>query len=136
MDSIDARPCNTRLSRGNGTGRVFTGLAIIVVGLVFLADNFGIRLPLFAWQNWWALFIIVGAAAPLDRALQRYRNVGTLDAQVVNSLLSALAIVMVALMFLLDLSFGRWWPLFLILGGLHMLVSNWLGEGGHEGDTK
>ena len=118
MDSIDARPCNTRLSRGNGTGRVFTGLAIIVVGLVFLADNFGIRLPLFAWQNWWALFIIVGAAAPLDRALQRYRNVGTLDAQVVNSLLSALAIVMVALMFLLDLSFGRWWPLFLILGGL------------------
>jgi hypothetical protein len=43
---------------------------------------------------------------------------------VLRSLLTAAVIVMVALMFILELSWQRWWPLFVIYGGLWMLVGS------------
>jgi hypothetical protein len=46
-------------------------------------------------------------------------------------MISALAVVAVALIFLLDASFGKWWPIFLVIGGLSMLVS-----GGRHNDRK
>lgn len=110
--------------------RAATGLVVIVVGVLFLLRNLGISLPFMQLHNWWALFILLGAIPSLAYAVQRYRSVGQADYRVLHSLLTAAAVVMVAVLFLLDLSWERWWPLFVIYGGLWMFV-----RGGRRGDA-
>ena len=102
--------------------RLVPALVVIGIGVFFLLDNFGFDFPFLNVQNWWAWFILLAALSPLSHALRRYRRVGTLDNVVWHSLLSATAIVMVALIFILGLSWARWWPVFVIYGGLSMLV--------------
>ncbi|MBD8872493.1 hypothetical protein IHE47_06620 [Rhodanobacter sp. DHB23] len=97
-------------------------LLVVGVGVIFLCGNLGVQFPFLNWANWWAWFILFGAAWPLSEAWDRYRAVGTVDGAVAHSLLNALAIVMVAMIFILDLSWGTWWPLFVIYGGVCMLV--------------
>lgn len=104
--------------------RAGMGLVVIVVGVVFLLQNFGISLPFMQLHNWWALFILVGAVPSLAYAFQRYKSTGRADARVLHSLLSALAVIMVAVFFLLELSWELWWPLFVVYGGLWMLVKS------------
>ena len=53
--------------------------------------------------------------------MTRYRSVGTVDVRVAHWALSSLASVAVALMFLLDVSWETWWPVFVVMGGLYML---------------
>jgi len=120
---------NTRESRrasrsGNG---VVPALLVIAIGVFFLLDNLGIHIGFLYLQNWWAWLIMAAAIAPLSTAMQRYRKRGVVDGTVLHSLLTAAAIVMVALMFLLQLSWRQWWPVFVIYGGLCMLVRNWKG---------
>jgi drug/metabolite transporter (DMT)-like permease len=55
-------------------------------------------------------------------AVDRYRSTGTVDGEVLRSLLTAAVIVMVALIFILGLSWQQWWPVFIIYGGLCMLL--------------
>ena len=105
-----------------------TGLVVIAIGVAFLLWNCGLRLPFMHYQNWWALFILVGAVGPLSYALRRYREKRKFDGMIMHSLLSAVAIVVVALMFLLNLDWTRWWPVFIIIGGLYMLVNHWKGD--------
>ena len=123
MNEVNASPGNPVSGRKSRVGEIATGVIVILVGLVFLASNFGIDFPLLGWHNWWALFILVGAAPQAARAFDRYRSVGTIDAQVAHAMVSALAIITVAMIFLLDASFELWWPVFLVIGGLSMLVS-------------
>lgn len=114
---------NIRESRR--THGVVPALLVIAVGAFFLLDNFGIRIGFLYRENWWAWLIMAAALAPLSTAVQRYRKRGVVDGVVLHSLFSAAAIVMVALMFLLELSWRQWWPVFVIYGGLCMLARNW-----------
>lgn len=98
------------------------GLAIVVIGGLLLARNLGFELFFLNFHNWWAFFILLAALGPLQQAVSFYRKEG-LSAAVVNSLVSAGAIVFIALMFLLDLSFGTWWPIFVIIGGLYVMTN-------------
>lgn len=102
--------------------RVIPALLVVAVGLIFLCGNLGVRIPFFDWANWWAWFILLGAAWPLSEARARYRAVGKLDGTVAQPLLGALAVAIVAMIFILGLSWATWWPLFVIYGGLCMLV--------------
>jgi hypothetical protein len=111
----------TRLAR-RYRHRIIPALLVIAIGTFFLLGNLGIDFPLFDYANWWAWFILIGAAWPLFDAVDRYRGTGTVDGEVLRSLLTAAVIVMVALMFILELSWQRWWPVFIIYGGLCMLV--------------
>lgn len=104
---------------GSGLG---IGLAVIAVGVIFLLHNFGIRLPFMEYHNWWALFILIGAIPSLTHALRRFQAQGHFDREVAASLLVAAAVVLVAAMFLLDLRWDLWWPLFMIYGGLWLVV--------------
>lgn len=106
---------------GLRAGRVVPALVVMAIGVVFLARNFGAELPFLNYANWWAWIILLGAAWPLAEAVARYRQVGRVDGEVWHSLLTVLAIAMVALFFILQLAWERWWPLFMILGGLYML---------------
>lgn len=102
--------------------QVVPGLIVIAVGVFFLLGNLDISLPFFDYANWWAWFILFAAAWPLYDAMERYRSAGSVDAYVLHRLLNAAAIVLVAMMFILQLNWGQWWPLFVIYGGACMLV--------------
>jgi hypothetical protein len=102
--------------------RLFPAVAIIAIGALFLANNLGYKLVWLNHGNWWAVIILLAAFAPLTRAWEVYRAHGRFDAEVAYCLLSATAVVLVACMFLLNLDWGTWWPLFVILGGLYTLV--------------
>lgn len=98
--------------------RLFPAVAIIAIGMLFLGYN----LAWFDRGNWWAVIILLAAFAPLARAWEVYQARGRFDAEVAYCLLSAGAVVLVACMFLLNLDWGVWWPLFVIMGGLYTLV--------------
>lgn len=98
------------------------GLAVVLVGGVLLARNLGVDFFFLHLDNWWALFILVAAVGPLQQAYVIYRREGW-SMSVANSLVSAAFILAIALIFLLDLSFFTWWPIFVILGGLSMMTN-------------
>lgn len=102
--------------------RVFPAIVIVAIGVLFLLNNLGMRFTFPLPDNWWAWVILVAAIAPLSRAYQAYQARGKFDPEVAHSLLSGAAVVLVAVMFLADLDWGIWWPLFVILGGLFSLV--------------
>jgi len=106
-------------------GGVVPALLVIAFGMFFLLDNLGIHIAFLDQRNWWAWLIMLAAIAPLSGAVQRYRSTGVVDGTVLHSLFIAAVIVMVALMFLLQLSWQQWWPVFVIYGGLCMLARNW-----------
>ena len=110
-------------SKGYGQGaRLVPALVVIAAGMVFLLDNLGVDLAVVHLQNWWAWLILVAAISPLSRAWQHYRRTGAVDAMVANSLFAAGAIAMVAMIFILEMSWAQWWPVFVIYGGLSMLT--------------
>lgn len=102
--------------------RIFPGLAVIAIGGLFLLGTHGVDLALFRHGNWWAWFILIGALAPLTAAWERWRARGRIDAGVAHRLLAATAVLLVAAMFLLNLDWAVWWPLFVIMGGLFTFV--------------
>lgn len=105
--------------------KIFPALLVIAVGSLFLLGNLGVRWSFLYLQNWWAWLIMVGAVGPASMAMQRYRTQGAIDGEALHYVLNAAIIIMVALIFLLQLSWGQWWPVFVIYGGLCMLVRNW-----------
>lgn len=102
--------------------RLFPAVAIIAIGVLFLAGNLGYPLWFLERGNWWAVIILLAALAPLTRAYERYRACGRVDAESAHALLAAAGIVLVGTLFLFNLDWGTWWPLFIILGGLFTLV--------------
>lgn len=98
------------------------GLAVIIIGGLLLAKNLGIDLFFLDFHNWWAFFILVAAISPLLNAFKSYRDKG-FNQVVYHSLVSASAIIFIALIFLLDLSIMVWWPSFIIIGGLYMMTN-------------
>ena len=98
------------------------GLAIVAIGGLLLARNLGFEFFFLDFHNWWAFFIMLAALGPLQQAYRYYRKEGFSSA-VANSLVSAGAIIFISLMFLLDLSFWTWWPIFVIIGGLYLMTS-------------
>lgn len=99
-----------------------TGLVVIAIGVYFLLRNLGVYLPFMTLHNWWALVILIAAAGPLMQSIQAYRHRRRLDAVVARHALSALILVTIAMMFLLDVRWERWWPVLVIYGGLWILV--------------
>lgn len=103
------------------SSRILPAVMVMAIGVFFLCANLGVNLPFLGYDNWWAWFMLIGAAWPIGEAVERYRRVGKLDAGVWYALLPALSIVLVASFFILHLSWATWWPLFIVLGGLYML---------------
>lgn len=105
-------------ARSEGPGRL-AGLVLVILGLYFLAENY-FHLTLFT--NWWALLILIPAAANLTRARRGYRARGTWRGSAGRALTSGLLLTAVALIFLFGLDFGTYWPVLLIIFGAGILV--------------
>jgi len=98
------------------------GLAVVFIGALLLARNLGIHLSIFDYDNWWAIFILLAATSPLLRAIKCFARDGW-TMEVANALVSAVAIIVIGLIILLDLSILTWWPVFVIIGGLYMMTN-------------
>lgn len=121
-----------RWRRDGDRNGVIPALLVIALGVLFLLGNLGIHLAFFDQEDWWAWLILLAALGPLSGAVERYRMVGAVDGVVLHALLTAAAIVMVAVMFILQLSWQQWWPVFVIYGGVCMLTRSWRRTAGHK----
>lgn len=99
------------------------GLVLIILGGVLLMQNIGVyKIP---FTNWWALFILIPALGSLDRAYRAYKHADNqLTAFARNSMFVGLILTMVAGMFLLNLNWSIFGPIFIILVGLGILTKN------------
>ena len=95
------------------------GLALILMGGLFLLQNFSA----FHLNNWWAVFILIPAVGSFSTAWRHYRDSGRFNARARNSLFGGMILGLVALLFLLNLDIGHWWPIFLVLAGLGMILN-------------
>ena len=102
-----------------GWSNSWFGVALIMVGLLFLVQNYlGYQL-----YNWWALFILIPAIGSFGAAYSLWRERGGTIAAASTFTMGVL-FTTVAAIFLLGLPWGRVWPVFIILGGLWMLIPN------------
>jgi hypothetical protein len=105
------------------SGQLWFAATLILVGSIFLLRNYaGLEIG-----NWWALFILIPAAASLGRAWNAWRS-GMHPSAVSGSLVGGLAMISVAAIFLLELQWSMAWPIFLILAGIGALVPSLLGR--------
>jgi hypothetical protein len=105
-----------RSSYGSIYGQWLPGLILILLGAIFLAQNyFGTTL-----HNWWALFILIPALSTLTTAYALWRD-GHAD-WATGPFIAGLGFLALTVLFLLDLPIGQLWPLFLILAGVALLL--------------
>ena len=93
------------------------GVTLILLGGIFLLQNN----RLIAFDNWWALFVMIPAVILAGTAWSLYREDGW-GPQVIGPLVGALATATVAVLLLFDLDWGRLWPVFLIIAGIAGLI--------------
>lgn len=106
---------NTRDPRNTITGAVI----LIFIGIIFVLRQLGI-------QNWWALFILIPAISSLSTLVQDTQN-GTATRKVITQgVLNALFPTAIAGMFLFNLDWAIFWPIFIILAGLSMLLTGFI----------
>ncbi|HSD84670.1 MAG TPA: hypothetical protein VLG46_12460 [Anaerolineae bacterium] len=108
-----------RQARGVGSGAWIGGAVLILLGIIFLLQNFGAL----AIGNWWALFILLPAFGAFARAWNLYRMNGRLTAGARWALIGGIMLAMIAVFFLFNLNFGTAWPAFLILTGIGLLLN-------------
>ncbi len=97
-------------------------IILILIGVVFLLK----RLGLADIQNWWALFILIPSISSISTLIQDMRRGITTAAVIAQGLLGALFPAAIAAMFLFDLSWVIFWPVFVILAGFSLLLSGFL----------
>lgn len=95
------------------------GLFLIALGVAFLLRNFGYPLP----DNWWALFLLVPAVAAYWSAWNMYEQSGRqITSGVRGGLIGGTILTLLAIIFFLDIDFGKLWPVILIVIGVSLLA--------------
>lgn len=95
------------------------GIGLIGVGVLFLLDNLG--LASVATHNWWAIFILAPGINKLVDGVQAFKNSGRFNYRVRQHWLWGFTLITIALIFLFNLDFSLFFPIFLILFGISML---------------
>jgi hypothetical protein len=108
-------------------GRPFAwigGAYLILLGVIFLLQNLGLPfLP-----NWWALFILIPAFWAFVAAWDSFAANSRLTRGGAGALAGGTLLTIVAVVFLLGLNIGLFWPVILISAGLALLGTALLPE--------
>ncbi len=94
------------------------GAMLVLLGVIFLLQNLG--LPVL--RNWWALFILLPAFWCFVAARDRYQDAQLINRGVAWSFICGVLLTGLALVFLLDIALGAFWPVVLILFGLGLIL--------------
>ncbi len=94
------------------------GAILILLGVIFLLQNLGYPIL----RNWWALFILIPAYWCFVAAWDRYQDAQTINRGVAWSFVCGVLLTGLALIFLLDIALGVFWPVVLIVFGLALIV--------------
>ena len=116
----DSNQNNRRPRDVSWPGVPLVGLGIVIVGVIFLARNFGFDFPL--PDRWWALFILIPAGGALVTAARLYNQDGRLTERVIGAATVGALMLATALILFLDLDWGDWWPVMVIIVGLGILA--------------
>ena len=97
----------------------YTGaIVLIVLGVVFLLSQNGIMV---LSGNWWAIFIALPAVVMLYHAYTAYNREGRVTSEVRKNLSGGAIVGTVAIIAATD-QWDKWWPLFLIVPGVLILL--------------
>jgi cation transport ATPase len=102
----------------------FAGVLLILLGVILLLEQ--MKIPFFA--NWWALFILIPAFWAYIAAWDSYQDASRLTRRAAGSLTVGILLTFLALIFLLNLAAGFFWPALLIVGGLALVGTALLPE--------
>jgi hypothetical protein len=98
------------------------GVMLILLGGIFLLQNMGYM----SMTNWWALFILIPAFFMFIAAWESYQVNDRLTRGGAFSLAWGCIFTFIALVFLLNIDLGLFWPLLLIAGGVVFLLTAFL----------
>ncbi len=107
------------MRRSWGYGGWMGGALLILLGLIFLLQNFGLVYPF----NWWALFILLPALGAFGTAWNLYQQTGRLNGPARGALVGGTLLTLVAVTFFFNLAWGVMVPALLILAGIAILVN-------------
>lgn len=96
----------------------WAGLALIVVGLVFLFQN----MTGFNWDNWWVLFLLIPVVGILWSAWDDYQKSGNRVTRRLTGKLTGAAFILLVFFASIFNGWGTLWPLFIIISGLSALL--------------
>lgn len=120
--------------RERDSGKIFSAVAAIGLGLFFLLFTLTVRLPVLGRINWedmprlWPTFLLIGGTALLGRF------VASVPKQYALAWNGLLTIIIGLVLFAFTLNFfsmawlGQWWPVLLILAGITILTQTMLGR--------
>jgi hypothetical protein len=118
-EMLNEEPGPGALEHRRGDNRWLGGVVLIGIGLFLLLGNvFSLTFA----GNWWAIFILIPAFYSLQRAWRAYQTDGYFSRKARSNLIGGLMIGAVAVIFLFGLGFGRWWPIFLVIAGVGILL--------------
>ena len=100
---------------------LYVGIPMMVLGVVFLVINFTQQ----SLANWWALFFLVPIAFIVMNALRSRSEVGYLDRGARATLVGAMFMFLLMLVFLFEMDWGKIWPAFLVISGLGFIIGRW-----------
>lgn len=98
----------------------WSGLTFVALGILFLWMNWGTQ----QLENWWAIFILLPAFGMISLAWGTYQWIGRFNFAVSANLGIGLVILAVAMIFFLELSWGIWWPLMIIVPGFALMLNH------------
>jgi hypothetical protein len=98
------------------------GFVLVLLGLIFLAQNLGYQLP----ESWWTVFLLIPACGAFFAAWSTYQSEGRLNGEATAALLGGITLTAIALAFIFGFNWGLFWPLVLIaVGGGILLRVYW-----------
>jgi hypothetical protein len=116
----DPRVAGDSGESGGKDNRRVIGVSLLILGGLFLAGN----LAGVAFQNWWALFLLIPAMGSLATAYRRFQHREMAEARRILWMGLFLVGLLLALVFGLD--FGFLLPLLLLLIGVGALLGVFL----------
>jgi hypothetical protein len=95
------------------------GFILLILGIILMAQQLGG----FTFENWWALFILIPALSAFGSAVAMWQRDRRLHFGIWSAFYGGIMPLFVAIMFLFDLDWGVWWPMFIILAGFGIMLS-------------